>query len=105
MTTDSIGGLGEHPGLGAQGFGESSEQRLRILLSASKESAPADYASIESVSTGDLTSLEQDLRLKLVAGGHTANIEESTEATLLKGGGVGESLEQILLATGRLGLT
>lgn len=84
---------------------ESTEQDLRQLLPATKESAAADYQSVEAVTTGELHDLEQDVRLKLTADAHTANLRESLEATIRAGGGVGESTEQMLLKTGLTGLT
>lgn len=83
---------------------ESAEQKLRQLLTQSKESAAGDYAAGEAIAlTG--SNLEQTVRVKLVAGAHGANIEESLEATVRKGGGTGESVEQELLKTGLVGWT
>lgn len=83
---------------------ESAEQKLRQLLTQSKESAAGDYAAGEAIAlTG--SNLEQTVRVKLVAGAHSANIAESLAATVRKGGGTGESVEQELLKTGMVGWT
>lgn len=84
---------------------ESAEQHLRQLLPAAQESSAADYQKVEAVSGGDRDSLAQAVRLKLTANLHSANLEESLEASVRKGGGVGESLEQMLVKTGLVGWT
>lgn len=81
---------------------ESVEGGLRQLLVQTKESPDGDYETAEVVN-GE--TLDGDVRLKLVAGGHSANLEESLEATIRKGGGVGESIEQMLIKTGMTGWT
>lgn len=77
---------------------------MRQLTLVTKQSAEADYATFETVTHGDLV-MENLVRTKLVSGGHAANIEESLEATIRKGGGVGESVEQMLLKSSLTGWT
>lgn len=80
---------------------ESVEQLLKQLTAAAGESAVEVYCKWAGVA-GDFT-LEQAVRLKLTANAKTAQLRESLEATIRAGGGVGESLEEMLLKTGLTG--
>jgi hypothetical protein len=84
--------------------GESTEARLASLTNAAGEDIPQVYATWAGITLGD-PSLEEALRQRLVVTGHTANQKESVEATVRKGGGTGESLEQMLRKTGLTGLS
>ncbi len=84
--------------------GESVESLLRSLTTQAGDTQAETYARWASLSLTD-PSLEELVRRKLVATSHTANQEESLEATVRKGGGTGESITQMLLKTGLTGLS
>jgi hypothetical protein len=81
---------------------ESVEQALRVLTGMTGDTAAQVYAKWAAVGPAD-ASLEQLVRLKLVATGKSAQLRESLEATLRAGGAVGESVEQMLAKSGLTG--
>lgn len=81
---------------------ESVEQALRVLTGQTGDSAAQVYSKWAGVGPSDGT-LEQLVRLKLVATGKSAQLRESLEATLRAGGAVGESVEEMLAKSGLTG--
>lgn len=82
---------------------ESIAALLSELTSQTGESAVAIYAKWASLTVGPDDSLYRLVCRKLTANGKAAQIEESLEATLAKGGATGSSVEQMLLKTGLTG--
>jgi len=82
--------------------GESVASLLAGLTAQTGETPAAIYAKWAALTPSDET-LEQLVRRKLVANGKSAQLEESLEATLRKGGAVGESVEEMLRKTGLTG--
>lgn len=86
--------------------GESVEALFRSLsgLTADSNSSIVQlYALWAGYTVGEDDSLYRLVCKKLTADAKSSQIEESLEATLRKGGAVGESLEEMLLKTGLTG--
>jgi hypothetical protein len=83
---------------------ESVEQLLRSLTGVTTgDSAAQVYASWNGVTADGDANLDRLVRQVLTSNGKSAQLRESLEATIRAGGGVGESLEQMLLSTGTTG--
>lgn len=82
---------------------ESVNGLLMALTGFTGESAVQTYAKWQSLTVGDDDTLYRLVERVLIAGGKTAQVRESLEATLAAGGAVGESIEQMLLKTGMTG--
>ena len=82
---------------------ESVNGWLMQLTGLTTESAVQTYAQHFSLTVGSDDSLFRLVQRELTANGKSAQIEESLEATLAKGGAVGESIEEMLANTGLLG--
>jgi hypothetical protein len=63
------------------------------------------YAAANGLTLSGGEGLEQVVWRKLTANAKASQIKESLEATVRAGGGVGESVEQMLLKTGLLGFS
>ncbi len=98
----SLWGVG---GWGIAISGESVHQLLMRLTGVTKENASSTYASWAGLSVGSDDSLYRLVNRKLVAGGKSAQMRESLEATLAAGGAVGTSIEEMLAKTGLLGFS
>jgi hypothetical protein len=84
---------------------ESVEALLRSLFDNTGEGAVEAYAQGTGTAARLGDSLESIVRRHLAAVGKTSQLRESLEATIRAGGGVGESVEQMLLKTGLTGWT
>lgn len=78
-------------------------QLLQQLTGQTGESSEQTYAKWASLTVGPDDSLYRLVNRKLAAGGKSAQVKESLEATLSAGGAVGASVEQMLLKTGLTG--
>lgn len=82
--------------------GESVEELLAELYAVTGDDAAEIYAKGNSTTVVD-GSLFETVRHVLTANGKSAQLRETLEETVRAGGGVGESLEEMLLKTGLTG--